>query len=179
MVHNYSIHANRLNNVLIKIQLTLTVEAVETRDYTQKYINKKSTYKLKLADSRSNKCSLYALMFTLTVLRKWTNILLIFLTLKHSLLPQRSPKYELLVMKTAQTKFYQGSVPELNTEDASEISECALASMRIHYHIDYIYFLSIALSSVNPTYICGCHSRNFAVCGQKTKVVYKFWMDYI
>ncbi len=54
-------------------------------------------------------------------------------------------------MKTAQTKFYQGSVPELNTEDASEISECALASMHIHFHVDYIYFLSIALSSVNPT----------------------------
>ncbi len=97
---------------------------------------------MKLADARSNKCSLYALMFTLTVLRfslrKLTNILLIFLTLKHSLLPQRSPNYELLIMKTAQTLFYPGSVPDLNTEGASEISECALASMHIHFHVDYI-----------------------------------------
>ncbi len=54
-------------------------------------------------------------------------------------------------MKTAQTLFYPGSVPDLNTEGASEISECALASMHIHFHVDYIFVLSIALSSVNPT----------------------------
>ncbi len=47
-------------------------------------------------------------------------------------------------MKTAQTQFYPGPAPELNTEGASH---CALASMHIIF--TYAFVPSIGLSSVN------------------------------
>lgn len=53
------------------------------------------------------------------------------------------PKYELPIMKTAQIQIYPAPVQELNTEGASEISECALAPMRIHFHV---YFCPVHCS---------------------------------